>query len=187
MLRLGEGERPRRGDRGARRESRSRSRPESKRQEADGGVRAHWIMLAIWLLCSRTKGAYLDLQDLITPETLVMHLIVGIVSIATILILNEGEPRMLRSASPISKGSSSCNAESLQSAGSAARSRDITSHKATIANRDQSQQSYHSLNFPFPHRCVMIRVPATELGGPPIRETRKRRIRPLDRKGDAEI
>lgn len=44
MLRLGEGDLPRRGERAGRR---SRSRPDSKRQDADGGVRAHWKELAM--------------------------------------------------------------------------------------------------------------------------------------------
>ena len=36
--------------------------------------------------------SYLDLQQIISPETLVMHLVVGIIRIPTTLILHKGKP-----------------------------------------------------------------------------------------------
>lgn len=36
--------------------------------------------------------AYLDLQDVITSDPLVMHIVVGIIGISTVLVLHKREP-----------------------------------------------------------------------------------------------
>lgn len=53
----------------------------------DGVRRGVWKLrwIASWL-------AYLDLQDVITSDPLVMHVVVGIIGISTVLILHKCEP-----------------------------------------------------------------------------------------------
>lgn len=99
MLRRGDGERPRRGER-----RRSRSRPESKRQEADGGVRAHWARVSkrcrAAVQCLNTN---LDLQHIVASNTLVVHLVVGIVGISSVFVFDEGKAATLMSVTFVEK------------------------------------------------------------------------------------
>lgn len=90
MLRRGEGDRPRRGERGAPR--RSRSRPDSNRHEAEGGVRAHYAYRVSRSIWSQGKpGTNLNLQHVVATHALVMHLIVSIVGVTSVLVLDKGE------------------------------------------------------------------------------------------------
>lgn len=85
----------RRGERGGRR---SRSRPESKRQDAEGGVRAHCGSISEWTLvdgdCDE-QLAYLDLQNVVATNPLVMHVVVGIISITAVLVLHKRKPDLV--------------------------------------------------------------------------------------------
>jgi hypothetical protein len=68
--------------------------PASKRQLAEGGVRAHCIVLVIFSLdmwLSSRLLPYLNLQEVVAANTLVVHLMVSIVSITTALVLNKGK------------------------------------------------------------------------------------------------
>jgi hypothetical protein len=58
---------------------------------------------------------YLDLQDIISTDPLVVHLVIGIIGIATALVLDEGKARegsagILRSAGEVSIQSAGCSA-----------------------------------------------------------------------------
>jgi hypothetical protein len=61
-------------------------------------VRAHWIVLArlVHELClSSHLLTYLNLQKVVAANALVVHFMVSIVSIATALVLNEGETKSI--------------------------------------------------------------------------------------------
>ena len=49
-----------------------------------------YISIEVELCTSETT--YLNLQEVITPDTLVVHLVVSVIRVATALILNECEP-----------------------------------------------------------------------------------------------
>lgn len=70
--------------------------------------------------------SYLDLQDIVTADSLVMHLVVGIVRVSARFILDKGE-----AGGPVSQVRASMN-ESLQSAGGGARGRNVAADQATI-------------------------------------------------------
>jgi len=45
-----------------------------------------------WITFSREIKIYLDLQQIISPETLIMHLMVGIICVTSTLIFHKGKP-----------------------------------------------------------------------------------------------
>lgn len=76
---------------------------------------------------------YLNLQDIISPYTLVMHLVIGIICIATTLVFNKG-----KSADRVSMLLTFVVERvpflgNVQSACSASWSGNVTAHKASIA------------------------------------------------------
>src|SRR5271156_6152820 len=87
---------PRRGERSRRlsrlsRPSRGRSRPESNRQEADGGVRAHCPKISAGCFAGPSSQAYLNLQQIVAANALIVHLMVGIICVTTAFVFDEGE------------------------------------------------------------------------------------------------
>jgi hypothetical protein len=52
-------------------------------------------------LLSHCRYTDLDLQQIIAANTLVVHLVVRVISIATALVLNEGEPVQLARAEAV--------------------------------------------------------------------------------------
>lgn len=78
--------------------------------------------------CSRI--AYLDLQEIVTPDTLVVHFMVGIICVATALVLNEGKPER---SSEADKSVVSC--QNIQAARRSAWCRNVAADEATIARR----------------------------------------------------
>lgn len=93
-----------------------------------------------------TGCLYLDFQDIVSANALVVHFMIGIIGIATIFILNKGEP--ISHIQQINGCGSWATAwEHLQAARSRARGRDIASNKTTIpkysymlANAEQNVQ-----------------------------------------------
>lgn len=49
-------------------------------------------VVSLWTKLGSAIKTYLDLQEIITSDTLVMHLVVGIIGIATALVFNKSEP-----------------------------------------------------------------------------------------------
>jgi hypothetical protein len=74
--------------------------------------------------------AYLDLQDVVTADALVVHLVVRIIGVATILILNKCEPIVSR----LARGQI-CRRIGLdvQPAAGTARGRDVAAHETAKA------------------------------------------------------
>lgn len=69
--------------------SRRDGRPASKRQLADGGVRAHLRYCQRGSYSRGAIDAYLDLKQVIAADALVVHLIISIFSVTAIFVLNE--------------------------------------------------------------------------------------------------
>lgn len=59
-------------------------------------MRAHCRSISKWTMgavaAAMASWAYLDLQDVITTDSLVMHVVVGIIGISTVLVLHKREP-----------------------------------------------------------------------------------------------
>ena len=72
--------------------------------------------------------AHLDLQEIITANALVVHLVVGIIGIASALIFDEGK------AEDISMCRQHEQYHHSQSAGGSTRSWYVTSHKASVSS-----------------------------------------------------
>lgn len=153
MLRRGLGER-RRGERRLSRPPRSprslprsppRSPPRSlrsNRHEAEGGVRAHWEEL-VYLVASTGAAqaqrcfAYLDLQEIVAAHALVVHVMVGLVGIAAILVLDKGKAgECVRQEHHLEDGRAI-----LQPAAGRSRRGDVAAHEPSkaIAKSQQSE------------------------------------------------
>lgn len=76
--------------------------------------------------------SYLDLQDVVAADTLVVHFVVGVIGIATVLILNKGKTKPYPSVghSPITGG---INTGNIQPAASGAWSGNVTTDKTAKA------------------------------------------------------
>jgi hypothetical protein len=76
--------------------------------------------------------AYLNLKDVVTPNPLVVHVVVRIIGIATILVLHERKPRIQVRFCCLFTGVSLLGLN-LQPAASRARGRDITPDQSSVA------------------------------------------------------
>lgn len=88
-------ERPRRGEPPRRPPPvRGASRPPSKRQLADGGVRAHYDrQVSNYPLGKMSeRSSHFNLQEVITTDATPMHFNVRVISITTALIFNKSKP-----------------------------------------------------------------------------------------------
>ena len=56
-------------------------------------MRAHYIKLTVAHTMCFGAHTYLNLQQVIAADALVVHLVVRVISITTVLVLNESEPR----------------------------------------------------------------------------------------------
>ena len=54
-------------------------------------MRAHCEWLVVQQECDIRSRSYLDLEHVVAADTHVMHLVVRVISIATALVLDEGE------------------------------------------------------------------------------------------------
>lgn len=79
-----------------------------------------------WLLVALGQ-AYLNLQQVIAANALVVHLVVGVVSIATALILDESEPAGL-----LEPGACAQGRRHSQARGGRARGRNVAADEATV-------------------------------------------------------
>ena len=77
--------------------------------------------------------SYLNFQDIVAPKTLVVHLVIGIICVAPTLIFDESEPDGRVSPSAFYKVETAPSLSNLQSACSASWSRNVASHKASVA------------------------------------------------------
>ena len=111
------------------RSRRARSRPDSKRQEADGGVRAHCDNVSRTLPDPlECEIGYLNLQHLITitSNAFVMHFVVGVIGISSTLVLHK------RKTDETLASISNQKQAHLQSAARRSWGWNVTTHEATI-------------------------------------------------------
>ena len=76
---------------------------------------------------------YLNFQDIISPKTLVVHLMIGIICITATLVFDESESAGRVSTQRALEAATVPRLEDIQSACSASWSRNVTAHKASIA------------------------------------------------------
>lgn len=79
------------------------------------------------------KLAYLDLQDVITSDSLVMHVVVGIIGISTVLVLHKREPDDGSQQTAARAGCFGMESVCLQPARSRTRRRDVATDEPAIA------------------------------------------------------
>ena len=91
-------------------------------------MRAHCTLLVReYVVCDLDLLSYLNLQDIVSTDALVMHFVVGIVSITAALVFHKG--KAIEMSTEKTDGRRMIH---LQSAGSSPRSRNVASDQTTI-------------------------------------------------------
>lgn len=89
-------------------------------------MRAHYASSAKGV-CSRLRQTYLDLQQVVAADALVVHLMIGIIGVATAFVLDESKAagQLAPDGHVLARGYS-------QARGSRARGRNVAADKATV-------------------------------------------------------